>query len=461
MTDQITDWFSQHIVHGALQLGSRMSILAVSGGVDSMVMAELYLRSGCPVVLAHVNYQLRGEESNGDEEFVREWARERGLPFEMLRVDGRQEFKAQGEGIQEGARRIRYEWLEEIRKKHDAQWIATAHHLNDSVETALFHLIRGCGLRGLHGIPFKSGSMLRPLLGFTKEELLQWAASHGVFYRTDSSNETLAYTRNQIRHTVIPQIQHINPDFIRSAGQTISRIRGAELLIDWAAEWWRQKVVRNSPIPGIQGLPLDILPDDIALRREILYELLRPFGFNSTQIHDLTTSNARTGARAESFSHELQFDRRWLRWAEKSTRIGTFSCRIESLPSEIVLPSGGAILAAAQDDTTGAFSVTNSASYVCDLSAQALTFPLIVRGWRPGDAFCPSGMGGHSKTLKKYFADEKVPLLAKYRTWVVVNGNGDIIWLVGHRVDERYLAKSGEPSVRFQYVIPKEEGSKR
>ena len=160
MTDQITDWFSQHIVHGALQLGSRMSILAVSGGVDSMVMAELYLRSGCPVVLAHVNYQLRGEESNGDEKFVREWARERGLPFEMLRVDGRQEFKAQGEGIQEGARRIRYEWLEEIRKKHDAQWIATAHHLNDSVETALFHLIRGCGLRGLHGIPFKSGSML-------------------------------------------------------------------------------------------------------------------------------------------------------------------------------------------------------------------------------------------------------------------------------------------------------------
>lgn len=450
MDDLITVQFLSAASAGSWDFAAGTTVLAVSGGLDSMVMATLFTEHGFPVVIAHLNYQLRGDESDRDAAFVKAWAEDRQLPFVLLEVDTYKEAARLRAGIQETARTIRYAWLEQVRVDTGAQWIATGHHLNDSVETALFHLIRGCGLRGLHGIPARNERIVRPLLGWSRADLENWAALRAIDYRTDKSNAGLSYTRNRIRHTVLPPILEINPDFIHSAGHSMKRLHQAERLVDWAVEYWMKEAKSPTIHSAIQAIDLGKLPPDEALREILLYEFFSPLGFSSRQIADISQQDSRTGARAESETHELQYDRGRLLWAEKQTAIGGKEIQIAGLPATVDLADGVLQLEVVPSDDSELNQVSSRTFFYADLDQ--LSFPLVARGRFKGDVFQPVGMDGHSKKLKKFFADEKMPILEKSRTWILTNGDGQIIWVIGKRGDARFAALPGRPQVRMEWI---------
>jgi tRNA(Ile)-lysidine synthase len=427
-------------------------LLAVSAGLDSAVMAELFRRAGHAYGIAHCNFGLRGDESDADEQFVKEMAGRLGVPFFSTHFPTAEYVKQHRVSIQVAARELRYEWFEKIRSENDYTCIATAHHMQDAAETILLNFVKGTGLAGLHGISEKKGSLIRPLMFATREGIVEFAALNNILFREDSSNLEIKYDRNRIRRLVIPVLKEINPSLERTFYENAERIKGYETIIAGMIRQLKDKLFDHSnrgiikiPIAGLRELhPLNTY----------LFELLRPFGFPNEMIAGIIESfDSAPGRQFFSPTHRLVKDRDNLLISERENNFTEFEIREEQV-EEGMLRKYSHLISFEKHAAEG-FPLVHPEDTAC-LDFHRLEFPLVVRTWRNGDFFYPLGMKGKKK-LSDYFTDKKLSLIEKDRCWIVESG-GKIAWVVGHRIDERFKIGPGSSEV-FTIRISNEEVS--
>lgn len=407
----------------------RTVLLAVSGGVDSMVMASLFLEHKMSFAIAHCNFQLRGEESDKDEELVRTWCKENNIVFHVVRFDTQSKVDQWKKGTQETARILRYEWLETLRAEHGYSFIATAHHANDNAETLLMNLFKGTGISGLHGILHQNGHIIRPLLFAEKAEMLEYADEYNVPYRNDSSNETDKYLRNDIRLNILPVIEKAFPNVVTRLSDNIQRFAEVEQIYNQAIQLKIKKLVEKRGqdvyIPVNKLMKLEAVST-------ICYELFKEYGFSSAQIpHIVDLLISESGHYIVSDSHRVIKDRDFLIITNLAENKADFIL-VDNIPFTTNASSH-----------TIHFTIVNKPSELKTDNNTALIdidkvqLPLVLRRWKLGDYFYPLGMGMKKKKLSRFFIDRKMPIHEKEAVWVLEN-NKRIVWVVGHRLDERF-----------------------
>lgn len=402
-------------------------LLAVSGGKDSVLMVHLFKLAGIDFGIAHCNFNLRAEESQRDEAFVRMLAATLGLPFYVTHFNTKAYAKAHRCSTQMAARDLRYQWFEEIRSREGYAAVALAHHQNDAIETMLINLTRGTGLSGLHGIAPKRDTLIRPLLFLTREHIEDLIRRENIDFVEDSSNSSDHYARNKIRLKVIPQLKDINPNLEHTFAQNIQRFRDAELIIQQRVEQLKTEVIRKSSA----GMEIDVAAIKALHPQKLLcYELLKPYGFTESLVGEVLDSlEKQSGTSFYSSSHRLTLDRqRLIISAINDTSITNLL--IHPSDRQIDLPDQTIYI----DYTEGSTFVSDGRAYV---DAALLIYPLVLRSRQPGDVFMPLGMKTFKK-LSNFLVDEKVPLPEKDGVPLLINGNGAIIWVAGLRQDNRY-----------------------
>ncbi|MFA5288221.1 MAG: tRNA lysidine(34) synthetase TilS [Bacteroidales bacterium] len=417
-------------------------LLALSGGVDSMVMANLFVKwlgsgSGKPlhrkVAVAHMNFSLRQAESDGDEEFVQAWSRRNCIPFYVKKVQTLQYAREKGISTEMAARELRYDWFESLCREYGFSFIAVAHNANDRAETMVLNLIRGTGLRGLCSMKGQNGKVIRPLLEVPRTGILEYARDNHIAYRTDSTNQETVYARNRIRHLVMPILEQMTPNVVQRMGKNADNLTQAQLLLDSLTSEKREAcaTVRGFSIPClIRGGNVDYW----------LYQLLSPYGFNASQIHGIAISMAgQSGKKFLSQSHVLFIDREEL--------------VIRELADQVTLAKLGVI----QVERTPGFVIPKDPGLAA-LDAGKLQFPLEVRAWKPGDRFVPLGMKGFKK-ISDFLIDQKVPGCDKKEVFVLCSGN-DIAWVIGWRIDNRFRITDKTTTIMIFHQKADEPGSR-
>lgn len=430
------------LAHHLFNSGDRI-LLTVSGGADSMMMCDLFRQAGYNFGIAHGNFQLRGEESVRDENFVREYAARHHIPFYITHFDTNVYAEQKKISIQEAARELRYRWFDEIRSQHDFTFIATAHHLNDHIETLLINFFKGTGIHGLHGIPVRQGKIIRPILFLTKEEILQYIRENNLPFVEDSSNLSDKYTRNYIRHQVIPVIKKIFPGIERQLNQNIERFSEAGLLYEQAIDLHRKKLVEARGEEFF--IPVLKLKKSIPLAT-VCYELFKTWNFSMEQSRQIINMlDSEPGKTISSSTHRLIRDRKWLiitpLMAKKSSII-----QIEKNQSHAEGDGFSLHLkrVKAVDHTLSRNETTAS------LNAAGIVYPLILRPWRQGDYFYPLGLN-KKKKISRFLIDRKIPLHDKEDVWVL-ESEKKIIWVAGMRIDHRFrITESTEEVLQIVY----------
>ncbi|QNH61431.1 tRNA lysidine(34) synthetase TilS [Hymenobacter sediminicola] len=428
MLDQVRHFIQEHQL---FSLETDTLLVAVSGGQDSVALADVLHRLGAQFAVAHCHFGLRGDEADADEQFVRKLAKKYEVPYFAEFFQTKAFAEQEGISTQMAARALRYEWFERIRQTQGLTYIATAHHQRDAAETMLLNLTHGTGLAGLHGIPPKNGAIVRPLLGIGKPELFEYLVENQLMWREDASNDSPVYQRNRLRQEVLPVLRDINPNLDQTLQFTAERVGGAEEIVrryvqDTAAEAQRTEA---------DATYLDIrLLQKTAATTLVLHELLRPFGFTFPVVKDIVAAfPAESGRRFESPTHRLVKDREQLVITPKNlTKFGTHQLQA----GQEVLKIDGLHLRLELQEVTETFEVPRGKA-VAALDADALKFPLIVRPWQEGDWFMPIGMKGKKK-LSDFLIDQKVPLNLKDNVQVLCSGDGKIAWVIGFRPDERF-----------------------
>lgn len=399
-------------------------LLAVSGGLDSMVMLHLFQTLKFDVSVAHVNFGLRGVESDADQQFVSDLCAEHQVPFFTTRFVTNNYATEHGLSIQMAARDLRYNWFNELVVQHRFQLIATAHHLNDSLETALLNLSRGSGLEGLTGISPLSGNRFRPLVFASRVEIETYAAENEIAWREDSSNQTDAYQRNLIRHRVIPELKKINPALEAGFASMVLKINHDLTILNAENQKWNSAYIASSGDEikiSKEGLQPATLPH--------LWRTLRNYGFNWEQTELIQHAAAgQPGKIFYSASHSLTVDRGFLVIAKLTAPIDVVSIPLDNGKYH----SGKQELQVEKDQPPLFVSDRN----VAVLDQNTLSRDLIWRSWQPGDSFIPLGMKQRKK-ISDFLVDEKVPLGLKTRV-TVLESDGEIAWVVGFRIDNRF-----------------------
>lgn len=419
--------FLHHVHNRQLFAKPHRLLLAISGGVDSVVLAHLLKMGDFNFALAHCNFSLRGKESDADESFCKALATRLSVPFYSIRFDAATYARSHKLSIQVAARNLRYNWFNEILSHHAYDFLLTAHHADDAIETMLLNLVRGTGLQGLKGIPEKNGHSVRPLLPFHKTELESFAKTQKLKFRLDSSNLKSQYDRNFIRLKVLPLLARLNPSIEKTLAANLRRFAEENQVLQSGLQDYAAKVVSHQD--GVLVIDREALLS-FAAPITFLHHVLSPLGFNDTQCQDLLTHLNRaqhSGKQFLSKSHQLSIDRS--------------AIRIRMLPAgqpepilihdvgELHSKAGFRVLKAKQAGKTQATELY--------LSQRRLFFPLLIRALEPGDKFKPFGMKGF-KLLSDFLRAEKLERFEKEACRVLVNGNGEIIWLIGIRSDERY-----------------------
>ena len=413
-------------------------MLAVSGGEDSMVMADLFLKCGIAFAVAHCNFGLRGEAADLDEQLVHDWCKANEIKFHSVKFDTKQKAEEWKKGIQETARILRYEWFELMRTHHKYAKIVTAHHANDNVETLLINLFKGTGISGLHGIKPENGHIIRPLLFATKEMISAYAGANNIVYREDASNASDDYLRNAVRHNVVPAIEQWFPNAVVNVNESIVRFAEAEILYKKAIEQARKKLVEQRgqdyyiPILKLRHYtPLDT----------IIYELVQPFGFSSAQApHVLSLLDSETGRYIISETHRIIRNRDFL-----------VVTTIPAITADIIV-----IEAAPCTVDLGKFSysfsiqakpevISADVNEAC-LDMGKIEFPVFLRKWRTGDYLYPFGMKMKKKKVSRLLIDIKVPLHEKEEIRIL-ECSKRVAWVSGIRIDERFKVKESTEKV--------------
>ena len=413
-------------------------LLAVSGGIDSVVMSELFHRGGYSFGIAHCNFGLRGKESDADEAFVEQLAKKTKVPFFCKRFLTAKDAKEKRISIQMAARELRYQWFEELLVKEKYSSIATAHHLDDQVETFFINLLRNTGIAGFHGILPKQGNIIRPLLFSYRDNIEAFARKHKLAFREDSSNAETKYLRNKIRHEIIPVFRELNPVFPQILSETILRMRETETIFRNSIEEAQKKIIRNDKTGThiLIGDLKQLTPIDI-----YAFELLFPYGFNEAVIRDiLHSSDDASGKIFYSSTHRLIKNREELilnpLTSKKESSLKNAEISIPENKKEIRKPIHLSFIKATAGKT---FSIDPSRE-VANLDLRKIMFPLILRRWKKGDSFYPFGMN-KKKKLSNYFIDIKLSIPEKENTWLLCSGL-HILWIVGHRIDHRFRVTS-------------------
>lgn len=419
------DTFKQNIAQDLSFLLNTKVLVTVSGGLDSMVLLVLCQRLKLDVSVAHCNFHLRGEESDGDAAFVSDYCVTHQITYYQKGFDITAYAKNVKTSTQIAARELRYAWFQELAAAEGFDYILTAHHLNDDLETFLINLSRGTGLKGLTGIPEINGKIVRPLLKFSRKRIHDYAVEEGLQWREDSSNSTDNYLRNHLRHHAIPNLQDAQPNILRGLLHTQHHLQQSDALLNVYTQELRERFVKNLS-DGSFSIDLKLLKEH-SEPRAVLYQLLSVYNFTAwSDIYDLI--NAQPGKHVFSHSHRLIKDRGCLLLSPQSKNNDEVYNWEES--SNKIEGDFGTLTI----DSTAIFGTISKNEIAVDYSI--LQFPLTVRRWKVGDFFYPFGMKGKKK-LSKYLKDEKVSLIAKENVWLLCSAN-DIIWVISHRADDRF-----------------------
>ncbi len=401
-----------------------------------MVLMSLVHGAGYRFAVAHCNFHLRGEESDGDELLVRTQAQKMGVVLHTVDFDTYAEVEATGESVEMAARRLRYTWFDELCAEHGYDVVVIAHHVDDSIETHFINMLRGTGVRGIAGIAPRNGRVVRPLLFATREDIVAYATEHDIPFREDSSNSSTKHLRNRVRHELVPMLKQMSPQFTPVMQRNMALFGQAQGFIDASIGLIKKSVLSKVgdtyrlDVALIDGsLPRDfviyeILNSEFGFRREVVAHLCAAldcggtgrsfYGGNMVAVIDRGAVLIEPATEREDRVVEVFSD-------EASVGVGDVVFNFESINIE---------------DIEG----LNQGADVALLDATKLSFPLIIRRWREGDTMVPLGMNGRKK-ISDMLIDSKVSLLDKREQYVVVEGD-DIVWLVGRRIDNRYAVKS-------------------
>lgn len=421
--------FKDYILQNALFDPQHRILLAVSGGKDSVLMAHFFKQAGFNFAIAHCNFGLRGGESQRDEHFVRRLAAVLDVPVYVTHFETKVFAAEHKISTQMAARDLRYRWFEELRAEHDYDFIAVAHHQDDAVETVLLNLVRGTGIAGLHGILPKRGHLIRPMLFLSRKGIDELMTANDFEYVEDSSNSSNAYARNKLRLDVIPQLKEINPNLEQTFEQNIRRFAETEMVLQLEVARARLDLCEEKH----NGLHFSRRKISLLNpKRLLLFELLKTYDFTETVVDEvIDAENKQSGTSFYSTSHRLTVDREALIVTRIAGGLEKENMMIHPADHLIVLP--GQTLKMTFSDTVS-FENNLSMAFV---DADKLIFPLVLRTWQEGDRFMPMGMHNYKK-LSDFFIDQKIPLPEKNTIPILINGNGEVIWVTGLRQDNRY-----------------------
>ena len=415
--------FKDHIDKSLSFLKGKQLLLACSGGVDSVVLAHLSVSIGLDITLAHCNYKLRGTESEEDETFVRQLAKTLGVKVVVKSFNTLEEVTSKRGSLQMVARDLRYQWFNQLLDNEGFSYVLTAHHADDSLETFLINLSRGTGIGGLSGIPEQNGRVIRPLLAFSQENILQYAKAERIEWREDSSNLESKYLRNKIRHGIVPLLSELHPTFLENFQQTQTHLQQTNALLHYYFEEIKASLFVT------EG---DFIKINIARLKEynslepILYGLFQEYGFTAWEdIKELL--EAMSGKAVFSKTHRLLKDRDYLLLSK---------LEIDKDEQFFIQENDMALQFPIHLKMEMVKTVEKSERNVVFLDKEKLNFPLLLRNWEKGDYFYPFGMKGKKK-LSKFFKDEKVDVISKERQWLLCSDQ-EIVWVVGRRPDERF-----------------------
>ncbi len=432
-------FFKKHITDQHLFSIKDILVLAVSGGVDSVVLCELCKQAGYNFTIAHCNFQLRGAESERDEQFVQQLGEKYAVAVEVKRFDTEQYAAANKLSIQEAARALRYAWFEELVSSREPEvvslestqkgrvFLLTAHHADDNAETLLMNFFRGTGLHGLTGIPASINYIRRPILPFSKEELLAFAKKQQLDYVEDSSNQSSKYTRNFFRNELIPAISKVYPQVNANLQDNIARFKEIEKLYQLSVGAIKKKLLKETgaevhiPVKQLMGYQ----------SRALLYEIIKDYGFQEKQVEELVKlAGSDSGRYIESpvLPYRIIKHRHWFIISPVQSTAST-AIVIEEKDKQVIFEQG--ILSI--EITSNLRPQTSNLEASIDFNK--ITFPLLLRKWKAGDYFYPLGMT-KKKKLSRFFIDQKLSKTDKENTWVI-ESDQRIIWVVGYRIDER------------------------
>ena len=418
-------------------------LLAISGGLDSIVLLHLAVRAKLTCGVAHVNFQLRGSESDGDELFVQSLAQQHNFPFYSTQVDTHAFAEAKGISTQMAARELRYQWFEKVMGEAHYDYLFTAHHLNDSLETSLLNFTRGTGISGMRGIQKQNQKTVRPLLPFTREEIAAYAAAHQLKWREDASNKTSDYTRNFIRHQVIPKLKELNPSFEHTFANNAKRFSAEKELIDFALAALGKQFITS------EANQLKIKKDMLALftnQTGVLWESIHAFGFNLDQCENIVSGlDGQSGKQFYTATHALLMDREDLIISAIPTKVDAISIH----ESDTLIITDNFTLAIHQTASLEVQADPRQAS----LDSDKISYPLVLRPWQKGDWFQPLGMN-HTKKVSDFLIDLKLSVADKNQVWVL-ECNGTIAWVVGLRLDNRFKLTAETKSVTSFKINPR------
>ncbi|UII79356.1 tRNA lysidine(34) synthetase TilS [Flagellimonas sp. CMM7] len=415
--------FINHIDAKFAFLKEKRLLLACSGGVDSVVLAHLCIHSGLDITLAHCNFNLRAKESDDDALFVQNLADQLGIGCKIKSFDTKQYIQDHGGSVQMAARELRYKWFNEILDAEGFGYVMTAHHADDSLETFLINLSRGTGIDGLSGIPIKNGRVVRPLLDFSRKDILDYANAESIEWRKDSSNAESKYLRNKIRQEIAPKLKELHPTFLENFKKTQTHLHQTSTMIQNHIDRLKDGLFEKAK--GHFKIKIESL-NNLAPLDAYLYQLFNAYGF--TEWKDVKgLLSGMSGKEVHSQTHRLIKDREYLLLSKKDDK-------------------NNEVFVVSENDTSIDFpvllkieevkAIEETAKNVVFLDKEKLNYPLMLRNWEKGDYFYPFGMNGKKK-LSKFFKDEKVDVLSKEKQWLLCSDK-NVVWVIGRRLDERY-----------------------
>ena len=441
-------------------------LVAVSGGIDSMVLCDLLLKSGYVFSVAHCNFQLRGADSDNDELFIKDFCERHKISCFIRKFDTLAIVRAEKKSIQETARDLRYAYFAELLVENsNLKYIVTAHHASDNVETVLYRLAKGTGLKGLTGIAAKDEQrhIVRPLLFAFKNDIRAYALENNIAFREDISNESDKYRRNYIRHHIVPSFENINPSFEKTFANGIEIFNATFAFFkESIAEQEKKYIVRDSVQTAIDWEALSLSEH----KKILLYEFLSPFNFNADQTEQIISvleKNKESGKKFFSETHELLLNRKKIivrkKISEKINRVGVDKKETGSQilfqedfnlvsQADFIFGNEKIIFTAKKiSEKINLTEINHGEKFKTYIDAACLKFPIYIRSARKGDRFQPSGMNGQSKLLSDFFRSLKLSEFDKQKQLLLTDANDTIIWIVGLRTDERFKITENSSSI--------------